>query len=190
MDIHMENSEDAQATARRGLPRWVILSAFLVLLAFLALLGVSLRRVQSGSIVIGQQVPEFSLVTFDGQTLNLSDFKGKIVVLNFWASWCSTCSQEAIDMEEAWRHYQPGGEVVFLGIDYTDTEPEALAYLEKYGVTYPNGPDLRTRISQMFRLTGVPETYFIDREGRLAYARKGPFASVGEIQNAIDDLLH
>jgi cytochrome c biogenesis protein CcmG/thiol:disulfide interchange protein DsbE len=112
-----------------------------------------------------------------------------VVVLNFWASWCAPCSQEAAELEEAWRNYQMGDEVIFLGVDYTDTEPEALSYLAKFNITYPNGPDLRTRISQMFRITGVPETYFIDQEGKLAYVKKGPFASLAEIQAVVDGLL-
>ncbi|GAP14009.1 peroxiredoxin [Longilinea arvoryzae] len=189
MDTNVENPQETQPSPRRNLPRWVILLSFTVLLAFLALIGIGLRRVQAGPIVIGQKVPDFSMVTFDGQTHDLSDFKGKVVVLNFWASWCAPCSQEAAELEQAWQYYKPGNEVIFLGVDYTDTEPEALSYLAKYSISYPNAPDLRTIISQMFRITGVPETYFIDRDGNLAYVKKGPFASMTEIQAAIDDLL-
>ena len=92
-------------------------------------------------------------------------------------------------MEEAWRNYQPGGEVIFLGVDYTDTEPEALSYLAKFDITYPNGPDLRTRISQAYRTSGVPETYFIDRQGKLAYVQIGPFSSLAQIKSIIEPLL-
>lgn len=189
MDQNIENSPKTATAERRSLPTWVVVLAFAVLIAFLALIGVGLRRVQAGPIVIGQKVPDFSMISFDGQTYNLSDFEGKVVVLNFWASWCAPCSQEAAELEEAWRNYLPGDEVIFLGVDYTDTEPEALSYLAKFDITYPNGPDLRTRISQMFRITGVPETYFIDQEGKLAYVKKGPFASLAEIQAIVDGLL-
>ncbi len=85
--------------------------------------------------------------------------------------------------------YQDSGEVVFLGVDYVDTEPEAQAYLEKFDITYPNGPDLGTRISQAFRIRGVPETYIIDKEGVLADAKIGPFQSLDDIIAAIDPLL-
>ncbi len=189
MSNPVQNPQETQASPRPSLPRWVILLAFTLLLAFLALIGIGLRRVQAGPIVIGQKVPDFTMTTFDGQKYGLSDFKGKVVVLNFWASWCAPCSQEAAELEQAWQYYQPGGEVVFLGVDYTDTEPEALSYLAKYTITYPNAPDLRTLISQMFRITGVPETYFIDPDGKLAYVKKGPFASVAEIQAVVDELL-
>jgi cytochrome c biogenesis protein CcmG/thiol:disulfide interchange protein DsbE len=138
---------------------------------------------------IGQPAPDFSITTFDGQQYRLSDLRGKVIVVNFWASWCKPCEQEAADLETAWRYYQPGGNVVFLGIDWTDTEKNGLAYLARFGITYPNGPDLGTRISQAYRITGVPETYIIDRQGNLAYAKLSPFLSLGEIKAAIDPLL-
>lgn len=92
-------------------------------------------------------------------------------------------------MEAAWRYYQPRGDVVFLGVDWTDTEPKAKAYLEKFDITYPNGPDLGTRISQKFRTTGVPETFIIDKDGRLAFLKLSPFLSLEEIIVAVDRLL-
>jgi len=111
------------------------------------------------------------------------------VVLNFWASWCVTCKDEAVELEEAWRSYQPDGEVVFIGVDYVDTEPEARGYLERYDITYPNGPDMGTKISQAFRIQGVPETYFLDREGVVQYVQLGPFRSTEQIMSIIDALL-
>jgi cytochrome c biogenesis protein CcmG/thiol:disulfide interchange protein DsbE len=111
------------------------------------------------------------------------------VVVNFWASWCKPCEQEAADLETAWQFYQPRGDVVFLGVDYVDTEPEALAYLEKFNITYPNGADLGTRISQAYRIRGVPETYIIAPDGKLANAQIGPFTSLAQIKAMIDPLL-
>ena len=92
-------------------------------------------------------------------------------------------------MESAWRSYESGGQVVFVGADYVDTEPEARVYLQKYGITFPNGPDMGTRISQLFRIQGVPETYFIDKTGVLRYVQVGPFSSLEQIQAQIDLLL-
>ena len=92
-------------------------------------------------------------------------------------------------MQSAWKYYEPSGNVVFLGLDYVDTEPEALGYLAKFGITYPNGPDLGPRISQAFRIRGVPETYFVDRSGKLAFFQSGPFSSVDEIKAQIEPLL-
>jgi cytochrome c biogenesis protein CcmG/thiol:disulfide interchange protein DsbE len=78
---------------------------------------------------------------------------------------------------------------VFLGVDYVDIEREALAYLERFQITYPNGPDLRTRISQSFRTRGVPETYVIAADGRIDSVKIGPYSSLAEIQAAIESAL-
>ena len=165
------------------------LAAWISIFALLALLAFGLLRDQEGPVTIGETAPDFTLTTFEGEQISLEDLKGKVVVLNFWASWCKPCEEEAAELETAWRIYQPGGEVVFLGVDYVDTETEAMDYLEKFDVTYPNGPDLRTQISQAFRIRGVPETYILDQDGKLAAFKISPFLSLAEIQGMIDPLL-
>jgi cytochrome c biogenesis protein CcmG/thiol:disulfide interchange protein DsbE len=157
--------------------------------ALLILVGLMLMKRQQGPVAVGQPAPDFTLAVFEGQSYTLSELKGKVVLVNFWASWCKPCEQEAADLEAAWRYYQPGGDVIFLGVDWTDTEPKAKAYLEKFGITYPNGPDLGTRISQKYRTTGVPETYIVGPDGNLAFVKLSPFLSLQEIKNAIDPLL-
>jgi cytochrome c biogenesis protein CcmG/thiol:disulfide interchange protein DsbE len=143
----------------------------------------------SQPISIGKKVPDFTLTTFDGEQITLSSLQGKVIVLNFWASWCEPCEEEAADLEAAWKYYQPRGDVVFLGIDWTDTEKNGKAYLEKFDITYPNGQDLGTRISQIFRLTGVPETYIVDKDGNLASMKLFPYNSLEEIISEINPLL-
>lgn len=170
-------------------PRWGRLLVWAALIILLLILALGLMRTQQGPVGVGQRVPNFTLTTFDGQKIALAELKGKVVVLNFWASWCKPCEQEAADLEAAWKFYQPGGEVVFLGVDYVDTEPEARAYLQKFEITYPNGPDLGTRISQAFRIRGVPETYVIDQQGILQFVQIGPFRSLSDIKSVIDPLL-
>ena len=174
---------------QKKLPQWVIISAFAVLLAFLALMGWGLKNAQQGPIQVGNSVPPFELTTFDGQIIKTEDLIGKVIVVNFWASWCKPCEQEAADLEEAWQNYQDSEEVVFLGVDYVDTETEARGYLEKFDITYPNGPDLRTAISPLFKISGVPETYVIDKNGKLAARKIGPFVSLNEISSMIDSAL-
>lgn len=170
-------------------PRWGRFVAWGGLVVLLVVLALGLFRSQQGPVRVGQAVPDFTLTTFDGEQIKLSELRGQVVVINFWASWCKPCEQEAADLESAWKHYQERGDVVFLGVDYVDTEPEAKGYLEKFNISYPNGPDLRTRISQSFRIRGVPETYFIDRQGRLAQMQIGPFNSLDQIKTAIDSLV-
>lgn len=183
------NTAEQTTDRRRGLPAWKVVTAFAILLAFLSLIWWGLRRAQQGPITIGQHVPPFSMITFDGETYNTADLTGKVVLVNFWASWCKPCEQEAAELEAVWKLYEPDGEVLFFGLDYVDTEPEARGYLDKFGITYPNGPDLRTEVSQMFRIRGVPETYIIDRQGNLAHIKIGPYTSQGEIIAALEEVL-
>ena len=148
-------------------PKWGVLFVWVFVLGLLAVLGIGLVRSQRGSIRVGDRVPDLTLSTFEGEEIHFADLRGQIVVVNFWASWCKPCEQEARELEQAYQMYKDQG-VVFLGVDYVDTETEARAYLAKFGITYPNGPDLGTRISQAFRTLGVPETYIIGPDGRLA----------------------
>ena len=170
-------------------PKWGRIAAWAGLLLLLTIVAFGLIRTQEGPVGPGQVAPQYLLTTFDGEEINSTDLVGKAVVLNFWASWCKPCEQEAADLESAWQFYQTREDVVFLGVDYVDTKPEAMVYLNKFNISYPNGPDLRTRISQSFRIRGVPETYIIDQEGVLSHAQIGPFTSLTQIKSVIDPLL-
>lgn len=125
--------------------------------------------------------PDFTFTTFDGETINLSDYKGKGVVLNFWASWCDPCHEEAALLESAWRREKDNG-IVFIGLDYLDQEPAAKAYLEQYEISYPNGPDLQSRVARRYRIKGVPETYFIDAEGKIVRTIIGPVTNPTDLE--------
>jgi cytochrome c biogenesis protein CcmG/thiol:disulfide interchange protein DsbE len=185
----METTNNASTHPPRRLPVIVIVLAFALLVGFLALIAWGLRRSMSGPIRVGDPVPDISLTTFEGEVIETANLKGKVIVLNFWASWCKPCEQEAAELEEAFQYFKPGGEVVFLGLAWTDTEKNSLEYLNRFGITYPNGPDLRTAVSQLFRIRGVPETYVIAPDGRLAYFKLGPFVSTAEIIQAVETVL-
>jgi cytochrome c biogenesis protein CcmG/thiol:disulfide interchange protein DsbE len=186
----METSENPEtAKTSGGLAAWVIILAFVVLIGFLALVAWGLNRAQQPPIQVGDRVPPISLTTFDGKEIKQADLSGKVIVINFWASWCKPCEQEADEMEQVWRKYKDDGRVVFLGVDWVDTEPQAREYLKKFNITYANGPDLRTSISQLFRIKGVPETYLVGKDGRLADFKIGPYVSAAELQGMIEPLL-
>jgi len=184
----MEENAHTRENKKRMRP-CVILACFAALAAFLGLLAWGLFNTQQEAIALGKPAPGFTLTTFDGQVYDTRTLHGRVVLFNFWASWCDTCDEEALFLEQAWQSYGSSQDVTFLGVAYVDTESRSLEFLEQYGVTFPNGPDLRSDISELYGVTGVPETYIIDRSGNLAYIKIGPFASLEEIRSIIDPLL-
>jgi cytochrome c biogenesis protein CcmG/thiol:disulfide interchange protein DsbE len=191
-----EGTTNPTPAPKRGLSTTAQIIIWVALIALLALVGLGLKKAQNPIISIGSEVPDFPLTMFEGYAykgadeIHLADLRGKVVVINFWASWCKPCEQEAADLEAAWRTYENGDEVVFLGIAWTDTPANAAEYLERFNITYPNGPDLGSRISAIFnRNLGVPETYFIDRTGVVRFIKIGPFLSVDEIHASIEPLI-
>ncbi len=154
------------------MPRWVQLAVFVLVIGLLGFFAIGLRARGESQPGTGP-APDFSLSTFDGRTITLAGLRGQVVVVNFWASWCAPCRDEAAFLEKTWRAYKDRG-VVFVGVDYVDSEAPALAYLKEFNITYPNGPDIGTEISQRYRIKGVPETYFIGRDGNLYGNSLGP----------------
>jgi len=156
--------------------------AALLVGGFIALLvvGLTARGVDTSidsAIAKGQlkAAPEFTLPVLaygnavgkqDGETLSLSELRGRPVVLNFWASWCDPCKREAPILEGAWRAGRSQSAVV-LGLDIQDLSENAKAFIEKYGQTYPQVRDKTDDTYRAYGLTGVPETFFIDRQGRV-----------------------
>ena len=166
-------SQETPAESRQL--RWgriVVWGVVILILAFLALALIQsfAAQPQSGS------APDFTLTTYDGlETYRLSEMRGQVIVLNFWASWCAPCAEEADDLEAAWQAYRDQG-VQFIGVAYVDSEPKALAYIDRYGITYPNGPDLRTQISDAYNIRGVPETFIINRKGEITFFAQRPLS--------------
>lgn len=150
----------------------MVIGGFIALLAF----GFTRNPKEIPSPLIGKPAPPFTLSLLNGGQLTLTALRGKVVVVNFWASWCyPACWNEAPRLEAAWERYKEKG-VVIVGIVYQDTEEKARAFTERFGKTYPNGLDLKSRIAIDYGVYGVPETFFIDRQGRITHKH------VGEIQ--------
>jgi peroxiredoxin len=185
----MQTEQFSSPKQQNGVSPWMIGAAFVLLAGFLVFIWLGLQRAQAGAKVVGEPSPDFELTTFDGQVLQSEALRGKVIVLNFWASWCETCSEEAGFLEQAWQRYADREDVIFVGVAYADSETKAKLYLTQNQVTYPNGPDLRTVISQAYRVTGVPETYIIDKMGRITYIKIGPFLSVQEIVQLVEAAL-
>ena len=131
------------------------------------------------------EAPAFTLERLDGKgDLALDSLRGKTVVLNFWASWCGPCRDEAPLLEEAadrWR----AKDVAFVGVDVKDFRGDARDFLARYGVTYPNVYDGKGSTIGRYGVTGYPETYFIDAEGRVRYRIAGPIEDADELDAGI-----
>ncbi len=123
--------------------------------------------------LVGRPAPDFTLALLDGGSLTLSALRGRVVVVNFWASWCyPACWNEAPRLEAAWRTYRDRG-LVMVGVVYQDSETNAREFIRRFGKSYPNGLDPRSRIAIEYGVYGVPETFFIDRAGRLRWKHVG-----------------
>ncbi len=123
--------------------------------------------------LVRKPAPPFTLQTFERGPLSLEGLRGKVVVLNFWASWCfPACYEEAPVLERAWKQLQDRGLMV-VGVDVQDTEAAGRQFIRQFSLTFPNGPDPQGKISIDYGVYGVPETFVIDRQGSIAYKHVG-----------------
>jgi cytochrome c biogenesis protein CcmG, thiol:disulfide interchange protein DsbE len=150
----------------KPLGRWLIPLAALPVLALLAYgFRVSPRDIRSP--LLERPAPAFALTTLDGAPISLAAHRGQIVVVNFWASWCyPACYEEAPVLEQNWRAYRERG-VVVLGIAIQDTREAMEKFIRDFGLTFPNAPDPSGKVSVDYGVYGVPETFFVDRQGRI-----------------------
>ena len=127
---------------------------------------------KSQALSTGSSAPEFQLALLDGAAMRLSDLRGKVVVLNFWASWCAPCRWEMPAFERVWQEYKDKG-VIFVGVAVADREQDAKAFAGEVGVTYSLGMDASGEIASAYQIVGLPTTYFIDRQGRISRVLTG-----------------
>ncbi|MBI2855630.1 MAG: TlpA family protein disulfide reductase [Chloroflexi bacterium] len=179
--------------------RFVLWSALIVLVGFFSLLGWALAR--SGGLPGGlgvnsafgevkvkkEPAPDFSLQLFDGGSIRLSDLRGKVVLLDFWASWCAPCRKEAPVLAQIYLEYRDRG-VEFVGISIWDRRDDGLDYIERFGLAYPTGVDTEGTILVDYGVTGIPEKFVIDSQGNKVRKFVGP-STVEELRGILDDVL-
>jgi cytochrome c biogenesis protein CcmG/thiol:disulfide interchange protein DsbE len=167
-----------------------------VLAAVFAVFAYALTRETTlPSPLIGRAAPGFEVSLFEavgtdpvapaGTSLALADLAGRPVVLNFWASWCLSCRDEAAVLEAGWRRYGP--EVAFVGIAVNDEPDAARAFIARYGKTYFLGPDASGAVAVDYGLHGVPETFFIGTDGRVLSRHIGPLTPA-DLNRQVADL--
>jgi len=155
--------------------RKVLLAGLILIVPLVGVLLANMGRNpnQIDSPLIGKTAPSFSLRPVGGgERVSLAALRGTPVVLNFWATWCIPCFQEHPVLAAAARRY--GNRVQFLGVVYDDKEATIGAFLQRYGSNYPNLMDDDGQVAIAYGVYGVPETYFVDGEGKIVYKHVGP----------------
>jgi len=138
--------------------------------------------------LVGRPAAAFTLTTFGGEPVSLEAHRGRVVVVNFWASWCNpACYDEAPVLERGWRAYRERG-VAVLGVDIQDTPEAAQKFIRDFSLTFPNAPDPGGKVSIDYGVYGVPETFFIDRHGRIRVKHVGALTD-GLFREHVDRLL-
>ena len=153
---------------RRLIITFLVIAPILALLAF----GFSRDSRYITSPLLAKPAASFTVTLFDGKKLTLDDLRGKAVFLNFWASWCAPCRAEAHDLEAAWQKVKHKN-MVFLGVALQDSNKNSLEFLKEFNVTYPNGKDEFGKIAVDYGTWGIPESFFIDPQGRITYKHVG-----------------
>lgn len=184
----------------RGLRRWLLLAGVVTLLAgLLALLAWATVKSggRPGGLIVNNTFGEvrieekpardFTLQFFGGRTLALSELRGKLVMVDFWASWCPPCRKEAPELARVYLEYE-GKAVEFVGVDIWDSEDGAKEFIARYGVPYPNGLDAKGKIAIDYGVTGIPEKYFISEDGVLLKKFIGPMTE-DKLKGVLDELL-
>lgn len=166
------DATETSAPKRRRWTRlvWVLVPAIL----FVGLLGAALVK-KSSTPRPGDQAPAFEAELLGGGTLASEQLRGKPVVMNFWASWCVPCEDEAPLFKEAHERY--GDDIAFLGVNIKDGEADAKEFDERWGLEYPDIRDEDNRIFTDYGLTGQPETFFIDANGVIVEHVNGPVSA-------------
>jgi len=178
MDGVAERREPEESSAPRPRSRRIVRASLLSLLAVAVILSMVLvawsGKKGLGADPVGSTAPGFTLPLLDGEgEVALADLRGKAVVLNFWASWCTSCEAEAVILEKGWQQWKSRG-VEFIGVDTQDSRRWGMQKEEDWGTTYRSVFDGDSRTRTHYGVTGTPETFFIDARGKITAKQIGP----------------
>lgn len=161
-----------------------------VVAIIVALMAVGLGRDPSviASPLVGRMAPNFTLSQLDGAPMTLSRLRGQVVVINFWASWCAECKVEQAALDQTWQQFQDSG-VVVVGVNFEDETAAARGYVRTADVTYPVVEDTDSSTALAYGLRGVPETFIVNRSGRIVNRIIGPVEAAA-LTSAINSTLN
>jgi cytochrome c biogenesis protein CcmG/thiol:disulfide interchange protein DsbE len=175
-EAHPSALEPVQATRARRRRVWLLVTGVVAavgLVAAFGSFGLSRDPEHARSALLGKRAPDVAMATLDGShTMRLSALRGQVVVVNFWASWCKPCQTEHPGFVAAWDRFRDRG-VVFVGVLYQDSVSRGRAFQRKWGGDWPLVNDADGRIALAFGVFGVPETFFIGPDGRVALVQVG-----------------
>ena len=141
-----------------------------------ALLGIGLSIVALSGLAVadmtGKQAPDFALKSSTGENLRLSEYRGEVVMVNFWATWCGPCRQEMPLLEELFSRYERVG-FTLLGVNIDDDPRRAMQMAKELGVTFPVVFDDRKEVSRLYDVNAMPVTVLVDKEGRVRHVHHG-----------------
>ncbi len=149
--------------------------------------GLLVRNVFGEVAITERPAPPFILPLLDGSALEMSSLRGKWVMVDFWSSWCPPCIEEAPVLAATYRQYAGRG-VEFVGVAIWDEEGAIRGFVQRYGISYPNGLDAKGKIAIDYGVRGIPEKFFIDPDGRLVRKFVGPVTQE-KIRAILDELL-
>jgi DsbE subfamily thiol:disulfide oxidoreductase len=197
MEARREREEAKRRTEhRRGMILLALLGVGAALIAYTALRQF---RVAGGATTFSiadyqaeaqrdrRPVPQFREPALGGGTIDWGDYSGKVVVVNFWASWCGPCRREAPALQRLWEEYRDRG-VRFLGVDFKDDAAAARAYEEEFGITYPSVFDPSGKVAYDFQVLALPTTYVVGRDGWIAYHFTG-IITEPLLRKSIEDVM-
>jgi len=165
-----------------------VLLVVAITLPLLIILGLGFRFNPRAvpSVLPGKPAPQCEFRTLEGESVALTDFRGKPVLVNFWSTWCVPCEQEHVLLQQAAQRYDARAQ--FLGVVYQDEEAAVRRYVARKGATYPQMMDPSSRCSIEYGVSGVPETFFIDAKGIVAHKKTGPLTGA-EIRSHLDPFV-
>ena len=137
--------------------------------------------------LVGRAAPNFTLPQLDGPPMELARLRGQVVVINFWASWCTECQVEQAALDQAWQKFRDSG-VVVIGVDFEDSTGAARGYVRSENVAYPVVEDAGSKTALAYGLRGVPETFVVNRSGRIVSHVIGP-VSAAALSSEINSIL-